>query len=54
MTDADYRTHLIRLEDIPFLDTIKIVYLFVDSKVLAIDWTDNQFENSIDISEYLA
>lgn len=53
VTDADYRTHLIRLEEIPFLDMIKIVYLFMDSKSLVIDWIDNQFGNSINVSEYL-
>lgn len=53
VTDADYRTHLLRLAEIPFLDVLKIIYLFMDSKSLVIDWIDNQFGDSINISDFL-
>ena len=50
---ADYRTHQLRLEKIPFFDVLKIIYLFMESKSLVIDWIDNQFGDSINTRDFL-
>lgn len=45
LTKASYRTHLLRLENIPFLDIIKIISLFMKSQCLVMDWINDQFPN---------
>lgn len=46
-TDATYRTHLLRIENIPFLDMIKIASMFLQSQCLVMDWIDDQFPDNI-------
>jgi hypothetical protein len=45
VTKASYRTHLLRLENIPFLDIIKIISLFMIPQCLVMDWINDQFPN---------
>ena len=43
VANASSRTHLVRLEDIPFWDIIKIISMFMKSHCLVMDWIDDQF-----------
>lgn len=44
--DADYRTHLFRIENIPFPAVIAFVTMYFDSSVLIRDWLEDQFGKS--------
>ena len=43
VANASYRTHLVRLENIPFGDIIKIISMFMKTHCLVMDWIDDQF-----------
>ena len=43
VANASYRTHLARLENIPFGDIIKVISMFIKSHCLVMDWIDDQF-----------
>ncbi len=44
ITDASYRTHLIRIDNIMFSDLLKIARLFFKSETMVEEWIDTQFE----------
>lgn len=41
--NASYRTHILRLENIPFESLFKIAYSFFKSKTLTSEWLSNEF-----------
>lgn len=45
VVDATYRTHLLRLENVPFRILINLSYLFFDSQVLTAEWISEQFSS---------
>lgn len=42
---ATYRTHILRIEDIPFESLFKLSYSFFKSKTLTSEWLSNEFTN---------
>ena len=44
ITDASYRTHLIRADNIMFSDLLEIARLFFKSETMVEEWVDKQFE----------
>ncbi|MEK4372490.1 hypothetical protein [Paenibacillus sp. FSL R5-0473] len=44
ITDATYRTHLIRADDIMFSDLLVIAQIFFQSKTMIKEWIDSQFQ----------
>ncbi|WP_418639540.1 hypothetical protein [Winogradskyella sp.] len=47
--DADYKCHLLRIDNIPFKSVFGISYLFLKSKTLLFEWLKDQFDNLNDI-----
>lgn len=43
--DATHRTHILRIENIPFKSLFKIAYSFFKSKELTTEWLNNEFTN---------
>lgn len=43
--DATHRTHILRIENIPFKSLFKIAYSFFKSKKLTSEWLANEFRN---------
>lgn len=44
---ASYRTHILRIENIPFFDMLQIISIFMKSKCLVMDWIDDQFPDHV-------
>ena len=44
-TDASFRTHLLRIEKIPFKALFDFVTIFFKSEILTNEWIDDQFRN---------
>lgn len=44
ITDATYRTHLMRADDIMFSDLLEIAQIFFQSKTMVKEWIDTQFQ----------
>ncbi|MGE7696648.1 hypothetical protein ACQKNC_21550 [Lysinibacillus sp. NPDC094177] len=44
VTDASYRTHIIRIDNIMFSDLLEIARLFFKSETMAEEWIETQFE----------
>lgn len=44
VTDASFRTHLLRVENINFSDLFTFVYSFLESKTLVDEWKEAQFK----------
>lgn len=43
VVDASFRTHLFRVDEVPFTTLFAVPHLFFDSRVLAEEWLDDQF-----------
>lgn len=46
VVDATHRTHLVRLENVPFRTLINLSYLFFDNETLTKEWINEQFFKS--------
>lgn len=46
--DATFRTHLLRLEGVPFTALLDVARLFFVSKTLLAEWLDNQFGTTVE------